>query len=62
MDAKLQSLMECYNQLGQLLPKADSIDDLDDNIVAETQLILDEMTKTKAEIDVILAEYKRKQK
>jgi hypothetical protein len=60
MDAKLQSLMERMNQLGQLFPDLDDIDLEDANQVAEVQIVLDEFNKAKAELDAFLLEQRQK--
>jgi hypothetical protein len=46
------ALARRYNQLGRLLPCED---DLDAGNVAEVRLVLAEMDKTKAEMDMLLA-------
>jgi hypothetical protein len=49
---RLTQLMQRYNQLGRLLNDEPDVDDATQ--VAEAKIILDEMEKTKAEIDAML--------
>jgi hypothetical protein len=54
--AKFFELMARYVQLGQLLDK-EKIEAGDNEAITEATLILDEMAKTKAEIDAIIGQY-----
>jgi hypothetical protein len=50
------ALAKRYNQLGLLLPKLGDFDPEEDiDVVASTRLVLDEMHKTKSEMDALLA-------
>jgi hypothetical protein len=52
--AKFFALVKRYNQIGALLPAEEDIDTDDAAQVAEVEVILAEMNKTKAQMDALL--------
>ena len=51
---KFWQLAPRYNALGRLLPREEDLDVADGEAVAEVRIVLAEMDKTKAEMDMLL--------